>query len=166
VPGNGEAAVAELPMSGLPPEADIELAFTRLSLPCTHRDRPPRAHQLERVDDFLSVRVHVDRPGVSKFVLIPCRNRIAEHQRVDGEVGGLIAQALSISVPAKVCTRSRQISRLEFPSNINSCLMELKFGLFIIQWAKYLRPVINEPLHSLVGNHRLAIQLAYVANID
>ena len=44
--------------------------------------------------------------------------------------------------------------------------MELKFGLFIIQWAKYSRPVINEPLHSLVGNHRLAIQLAYVANID
>jgi len=62
------------------PKADIELAFTRLSLPCGHRDRPPRAHQLEGVIDFLSVRAHVNHAGglVREFVVILRRNRIAE----------------------------------------------------------------------------------------
>ena len=60
------------------PKADIELAFTRLSPPCGHR--PPRAHQLEGVIDFLSVRAHVNHAGglVREFVVILRRNRIAE----------------------------------------------------------------------------------------
>jgi hypothetical protein len=51
----------------------------------THRDRPPRAHQLEGVNDLLSVRAHVNYAGgfVSKLVLVICRNRIAKHQRIN-----------------------------------------------------------------------------------
>jgi hypothetical protein len=57
------------------------------------------------------------------------------------------------------------VSAAVFPSNIN-CLIQLKFRLSIIQWAKYLRAIINEPPHSFVGNHRLAIQSTHIANID
>lgn len=44
-----------------------------------------RAHELEGFDNLLAIRmlVNLARGPVGEFMLVMCRNRIAEHQRVD-----------------------------------------------------------------------------------